>query len=214
MPNLNQETVMKILQVNASVRGTASHSSRLAGHIVARLRDADPRATLAVRDLGAHPHPALDAAALAALSAPSSARTPEQAARVAQDDALIAEVKAADVIVLGVPMYNFGIPAGLKSWIDAITRARVTFRYTDKGADGLLGGRKVYVALARGGRYRNTPGDHQVAYLRTILAFLGLTDVEFVYAEGLALGPEHEQQGLASAYDQIERLFGVEALAA
>jgi FMN-dependent NADH-azoreductase len=196
------------------VRGPASHSSRLADRIVERLRDADPRATVAVRDLGRQPHPALDAAALAALSTAPPARTAEQSARVAQDDALIAEVRAADVIVLGVPMYNFGIPSGLKSWIDAVTRARVTFRYTETGSEGLLGGRKVYVALARGGRYRNTPGDHQVAYLRTILAFVGLTDVEFVYAEGLALGPQAEEQGLASAYDDIDRLLGVAALAA
>jgi FMN-dependent NADH-azoreductase len=205
---------MKILQVNASVRGPASHSSRLADRIVERLRDTDARATLTLRDLGREPHPALDAAALEALSTAPSARTPQQSARVAQDDALIAEVQAADVIVLGVPMYNFGIPSGLKSWIDAVTRARVTFRYTETGSEGLLAGRKVYVALARGGRYRNTPGDHQVAYLRTILAFIGLTDVEFVYAEGLALSAESEQQGLASAYDQIDRLLGVEALAA
>jgi FMN-dependent NADH-azoreductase len=205
---------MKILQVNASVRGPASHSSRLADRIVERLRDTDARATLTLRDLGREPHPALDAAALEALSTAPSARTPQQSARVAQDDALIAEVQAADVIVLGVPMYNFGIPSGLKSWIDAVTRARVTFRYTETGSEGLLAGRKVYVALARGGRYRNTPGDHQVAYLRTILAFIGLTDVEFVYAEGLALGAEAERQGLASAYDQIDRLLGAEALAA
>jgi FMN-dependent NADH-azoreductase len=205
---------MKILQVNASVRGPASHSSRLADRIVERLRDTDARATLTLRDLGREPHPALDAAALEALSTAPSARTPQQSARVAQDDALIAEVQAADVIVLGVPMYNFGIPSGLKSWIDAVARARVTFRYTETGSEGLLAGRKVYVALARGGRYRNTPGDHQVAYLRTILAFIGLTDVEFVYAEGLALSAESEQQGLASALDQIVRLRGVEALAA
>jgi FMN-dependent NADH-azoreductase len=214
VPNSQLENVMKILQVNASVRGPASHSSRLADAIVQRLCDADPRATLAVRDLGRQPHPALDAAALEALSTAPSSRTPEQSARIAQDDALIAEVQAADVIVLGVPMYNFGVPSGLKSWIDAVTRARVTFRYTETGSEGLLAGRKVYVALARGGRYRNTPGDHQVAYLRTILAFLGLTDVDFVYAEGLALGAEAERQGLASAYDQIDRLLGAEALAA
>jgi FMN-dependent NADH-azoreductase len=208
------ENTMKILQVNASVRGAGSHSTRLAGRIVERLRGIHPRASLRVRDLARDPHPALDAAALAALSTPADARTPAQSARVAQDDALIAEVQAAGVIVLGVPMYNFGIPSGLKTWIDAITRARVTFRYTGSGSEGLLGGRKVYVALARGGRYRDTPGDHQAAYLRTILAFLGLTDVEFVYAEGLALGAQAEEQGLASAYDQIDRLLGVEALAA
>jgi len=117
---------------------------------------------------------------------------------------LIGEVQAADVIVLGVPMYNFGVSAQLKNWIDAITRAQVTFRYTANGPEGLLKGKKVYVALTRGGLYRNTPADTQVPYLKTIFTFLGLTDVQFVYAEGLAMGPEAEQKALASAHEQIE----------
>ena len=123
---------------------------------------------------------------------------------MAQDDALIAEMKAADVIVLGVPMYNFGVPAQLKNWIDAISRAGVTFRYTEKGPEGLLKGKNVYVALTRGGKYRNTPADTQVPYLQTVLAFLGMTDVHFVYAEGLAMGPDAERTAIASAYEEIE----------
>ena len=107
---------------------------------------------------------------------------------MALDDALIAEVQAADVVVLGVPMYNFGVPAQLKNWIDAIARAGVTFRYTANGPEGLLKGKKVYVALTRGGKYRDTPADTQVPYLKTVLGFLGMTDVQFVYAEGLAMG--------------------------
>ena len=169
-----------------------------------RLRDADPEATLTVRDLTTSPHPVLDEAALGALFTPADQRTPEQAARVALDDALIAEIQAADVVVLGVPMYNFGVPAQLKNWIDAISRAGVTFRYTENGPEGLLKGKKVYVALTRGGQYRNTPADTQVPYLKTVFTFLGLTDVQFVYAEGLAMGPEAEQKALASAYEQIE----------
>ena len=108
------------------------------------------------------------------------------------------------MLVLGVPMYNFGVPAGLKNWIDAISRAKVTFQYTANGPEGLLKGKKVYVALTRGGQYRNTPADTQVPYLQTVLAFLGMTDVQFVYAEGLAMGPEAEQKALASAQAQIE----------
>src|SRR6185369_17965624 len=119
---------------------------------VERLRAANPDAGVTLRDLGRTPHPALDEPALGALFTPADKRTPEQAARVAQDDTLIAELQAADVIVLGVPMYNFGVPVQLKNWIDAIARAGVTFRYTDKGPVGLLKGRKVYVALARGGK--------------------------------------------------------------
>src|SRR5499433_1752464 len=189
---------MNVLQINSSVRGKASHSTRLANRIVQRLRDADPDTTLAVRDLGLDQHPVLDEAALCAIFTPAAQRTPEQAARAALDDALIAEMQAADVVVLGVPMYNFGVPASLKNWIDAIMRAGVTFRYTEKGPEGLLKGKKVYVALTRGGRYRNTPADTPVAHLKTVFTFIGLTEVAFVYAEGLNLGAEAEQMAINS----------------
>lgn len=195
---------MNILQINSSARRDASHSTRLANRLVERLRDADPDATLIVRDLNTTPHPVLDETALGALFTPTDQRTAEQHARVALDDALIAEIRAADVVVLGVPMYNFGVPAPLKNWIDAISRAGATFRYTEKGPEGLLKGKKVYVALTRGGLYRNTPADTQVPYLKTVFSFLGLTDVQFVYAEGLAMGAEAEQKAIASAHEQIE----------
>jgi FMN-dependent NADH-azoreductase len=194
---------MNILQINSSARRDGV-STLMADRIVARLRAVDPDATLTVRDVNATPHPVLDEAALGALFAPATQRTPEQAARVALDDALIAELAAADVIVLGVPMYNFGVPAQLKNWIDAVSRAGVTFRYTEAGPEGLMKGKKVYVALARGGRYRGTPADTQVPYLSTVLGFLGMTDVHYVYAEGLAMGADAERDGLAAAYAQIE----------
>src|SRR5258707_4717183 len=200
---------MNILQINSSARRDASHSTRLASRLVERLRETAPESKLTVRDLNNAPHPVLEEAALGALFTPADQRTPEQAARVALDDALIAEMQAADIVVLGVPMYNFGVPAPLKNWIDAISRAGVTFRYTEKGPEGLLKGKKVYVALTRGGQYRNTPSDTQVPYLKMVLTFLGLTDVQWVYAEGLGMGPDAEQKGLASAHQQIE-----EALAA
>src|SRR5438552_6130979 len=195
---------MNILQINSSARRDASHSTRLASRLAERLHETAPESTLTVRDLNKAPHPILDENALAALFAPADQRTQEQAARVALDDALIAESQAADVVVLGVPMYNFGVPAPLKNWIDAISRAGVTFRYSEKGPEGLLKGKKVYVALTRGGKYRNTPADTQVPYLRTVFTFLGLTDVQFVYAEGLSMGIDAEQTAIASAYDQIE----------
>jgi FMN-dependent NADH-azoreductase len=198
-----------LLQINSSARAEGSQSTRLAARIVEGLRAAHPEATLVVRDLSRAPHPQLDEAALQALFTPAEARTPEQAARVALDDALIAEIQAADAVVLGVPMYNFGVPAQLKNWIDAISRAKVTFRYTDKGPEGLLKGKKVYVALTRGGLYRDTPADTQVPYLKTVFAFLGMTDVQFVYAEGLAMGPEAERAAIDGAAAQI-----AEALAA
>jgi len=195
---------MNILQINSSARREASNSTRLAARLVQRLRESDPTASVTVRDLNATPHPVLDEAALGALFAPAGERTPEQAARVALDDALIAEIQAADSVVLGVPMYNFGVPAPLKNWIDAISRAGVTFRYTEKGPEGLLKGKKVYVVLARGGKYRDTPADTQVAYLKMVLTFLGLTDLHFIYAEGLAMGADAEHEAIASAHEQIE----------
>ncbi|MBP8307297.1 MAG: NAD(P)H-dependent oxidoreductase [Burkholderiaceae bacterium] len=190
---------MNILQINASARREGANSTRVAASIVARLQDANPGATLTVRDLAATPHPVLDEAALGALFTPAAQRSGEQASRVALDDALIAEIQAHDTLVLGVPMYNFGVPVQLKNWIDAIARVGVTFRYTANGPEGLLGGKKVYLALARGGRYRDTAADSQVPYLKTVLGFLGLTDLHFIYAEGLAMGAESSAQGFAQA---------------
>ncbi|HEX3140959.1 MAG TPA: FMN-dependent NADH-azoreductase [Rhizobacter sp.] len=198
---------MNILQINSSSRTVGSHSTRLATELVQRLQASNPQAALTLRDLGRTPHPALDEAALQALFTPAAQRSAAQAERVAQDDALIAELQATDVLVLGVPMYNFGVPAALKNWIDAIARAGVTFKYTDKGPIGLLAGKKVYVTLARGGLYRDTPADTQVPYLKTVLGFLGMTDIQFVYAEGLAMGPEAEQKALAQAEAQIEEVL-------
>ncbi len=198
---------MKILQIDSAARSVGANSTRVADAIVARLKEKTPAALLEVRDLAANPHPVLDEAALGALFTPADQRTPEQAARMALDDALIAQLKAADVIVLGVPMYNFGVPVQLKTWIDAIAKAGVTFRYTENGPEGLVTGKKVYVGLARGGIYRDTPADSQVPYLKTVFAFLGITDVSFVYAEGLALGGESADKAFASAQEQIRQLI-------
>jgi len=197
---------MKILQINASARAEGANSTRLADAITARLTSRHPGAVVEVRDFARNPHPVLDEAALQALFTSADQRTPEQAARVALDDALIAQLQSADAIVLGVPMYNFGVPVQLKSWIDAIARAGVTFRYTADGPQGLVTGKKVYVALARGGLYRDTPADTQAAWLKTVLGFLGMTDLELVYAEGLAMGPDAASKGLAEAEAQIEAI--------
>lgn len=198
---------MKILQINGAARSNGANSTKLADSITTRLKSKHPQATVEVRDLAANPHPVLDEAALGALFTPADQRTPEQAARVALDDALIAQVQSADVIVLGVPMYNFGIPVQLKTWIDAIARAGVTFQYTANGPEGLIKGKKVYLALARGGMYRDTPNDSQVPYLKTVLGFLGMTDVECVYAEGLAMGAEGAVQSFAKAEETLDTMF-------
>ena len=190
---------MKILQINASARREGANSTKLANTVVERLQAAHPGAALTLRDLAATPVSILDEAALGALFTPAEQRSATQAALVAEYDALIAEVMAHDVLVLGVPMYNFGVPVQLKAWLDAIARAGATFRYTESGPEGLIKGKTVYVALARGGLYRDQPHDSQVPYLKTVLGFLGLTDVRFIYAEGLNMGPEAAAKGFAQA---------------
>jgi len=209
---------MNILQINSSARafanGQGSQSTRLANELVETLRAGDADATVTLRDLGANPHPALDEATLGALFTPADARTPGQHARVALDQALIDEVKAADVIVIGVPMINFGISSQLKNWIDAIAKAGVTFKYTATGPVGLIEGKKVYAVLTRGGVYRDQPHDTQVPYLRQTLGFLGIKDIEFIYAEGLNMGPEAADKGIASAREHIARIADGAAIAA
>jgi FMN-dependent NADH-azoreductase len=197
---------MNILQINSSIRGDASVSTQLAARLAERMPAAEPTSTLVVRDLGKNPHPVLDEAAITALYTPADKRLPEQAARVALDDALIAELQAADVVVVAAPMYNFGISALLKNWIDAVARNGVTFRYSEKGPEGLLKGKKLYVVLARGGKYRDTPMDSQVPYLRTVFGFLGITDIEFIYAEGLNMGPDVLSASIEWATSHIDSL--------
>lgn len=198
---------MKILQINTSARSSGANSTRLANAITARTKAKHPHAEIELRDLASHPHPVLDEHALTALFTPAGQRTSEQAARVSLDDALIAQVQSADIIVLGVPMYNLGVPVQLKTWIDAIARAGVTFRYGENGPEGLIKNKKIYVALARGGLYRDTPADSQVAYLKTALSFLGMTDIEFIYAEGLAMGAERAAQAFAEAEAALTELM-------
>ncbi|MBA5608663.1 NAD(P)H-dependent oxidoreductase [Duganella sp. FT3S] len=198
---------MNILQINSSARSNGSESTRLADALVAKLSATAANVSVTRRDLATQPHPVLDEAALQALFTPADQRNAEQAARVALDDALIAQVQAADVIVIGSPMYNFGITVQLKSWFDAIARAGVTFKYTATGPVGLLTGKKVYVAVARGGMHRGAPSDTQLPHLKTFLAFLGLTDVQFVYAEGMGLGPEAVAKAQAQADAEINAVL-------
>ena len=192
---------MNILQINSSARSTGSESTRMADSIGAKLQAGNPGATVVRRDLAATPHPVLDEPTLQALFTPADQRSAEQAARVALDDALIAQVQAADAIVIGSPMYNFGVTVQLKSWFDAIARAGVTFKYGPTGPVGLLTGKKVYVAVARGGLHKDGPNDVQLAHLKTFLGFVGLTDVQFFFAEGMGMGPDAvaKAQALADA---------------
>jgi len=198
-----------ILQINSSLHGETAQSSRLASEFVAALRESDRAATavsLTVRDLATQPVPHLTAERFQALSTPAAERTLEQQRVVAQSDELVAELKRADVIVLGLPMYNFGVPSTLKAYFDHVARAGVTFRYTASGPEGLLKGKKAYVFATRGGRYAGTPSDLQTAYVRQFLGFIGIGDVEFVYAEGLALGAEQRSAAVAEALSRINQL--------
>ena len=202
-----------LLQLKSSIFSSNGQSSRLADEFIAAWREANPGATIIVRDLARDPLPHLDAERFAALLARPGDRTPAQVAVVEQSDALIEELRRAQVIVLGLPMYNFGLPSTLKAYFDHIARAGVTFRYTEKGSVGLLTGKKAYVFATRGGRYAGTPLESQTPYVRQFLGFLGIEDVEFVYAEGLAVSEAAKQAGLAQARDAIERLTAREPAA-
>jgi FMN-dependent NADH-azoreductase len=152
------------------------------------------------------PVPHLDAQRFGAFLAKAEERTGEQSAVISYSDALIDELRRADVVVLALPMYNFGVPSTLKAYFDHVARAGVTFRYTANGPVGLLAGKEVYVFAARGGLYAGTPRDTQTGYVRDFLAFLGMTDVHFVYAEGLAISDSSKQQALARAHAEIDEL--------
>ena len=161
---------------------------------------------MVVRDLAHDPLPHLDAQRVLAFLAQPGARTPEQQAYVAESDALIEEIQQAQVIVIGLPMYNFGIPSTLKAYFDQIARAGVTFRYTANGPEGLLTGKKAYIFAARGGMYAGTPLDSQTRYVRDFLGFLGITDVVFVYAEGLNMGEPTKETALVQARQRLAEL--------
>ena len=203
-----------LLQIKSSIFSDGGQSSRLAERFVAAWREANPGAAVIVRDFTREPVPHLDAARFGAFLAKPEERSPEQRAVIAHSDALIDELKRADVIVLGLPMYNFGVPSTLKAYFDHIARAGVTFRYTANGPVGLLTGKQVYVFAARGGLYQGTPRDTQSAYVRDFLKFLGMGDAEFVYAEGLAINEASKTAALSRAQDEIRRLVSPELAAA
>src|SRR5688572_8303586 len=209
--NFSDEDTMKtLLQLNSSIYGDAGQSSRLADRFASCWLARNAGGTVIKRDFAAAPVPHLTAERFAAFTNKPAERTPEQDAVVAYSDALIDELERADCIVLGLPLYNFAIPSTLKAYFDHVARAGVTFKYTDKGSVGLLTGKKVYVLATRGGNYIGTQADTQTGYVRQFLAFLGLTDVEFVYAEGLAIGEASREGALARARGAVDALAGIE----
>jgi FMN-dependent NADH-azoreductase len=203
-----------LLQLNTSIFSDGGQSSQLAQRFVAAWRASNPGASVTVRDLAREPLPHLDAARFAAFIAKPEERSAEQQAATNDSDALIAELKAADVLVLGLPLYNFGVPSTLKAYFDHIGRAGHTFKYTEKGPVGLMTGKKAFVFATRGGLYKDTPLDTQTSYVRAFLGFIGITDVEFVYAEGLALSESSKQASIAQAQREIGHIIAPEAIAA
>ena len=196
-----------LLQINASINQDNGQSSQLANRFVAAFRESHPNARVVVRNVAVgDPVPHLNAERFGAFITKPEERSAAQDAVVAYSDMLIEEMKQAEVIVIGLPMYNFGVPSQLKAYFDHIARAGITFAYTAQGPVGKLTGKKVYVFAARGGLYSGSPLDTQTSYVRDFLAFLGMTDVEFVYAEGLAISLESKEAGIAKAVEHIARL--------
>jgi FMN-dependent NADH-azoreductase len=197
-----------ILVLNSSVSGEASVSRLLVADAVTELTQRDPSAKLVFRDLAAHPIPHLTPQTVAGVRA--QATTPaEQAARALSDE-LIAELRAADTIVIGAPMYNFSIPTTLRSWFDHVLRAGETFSYSEAGPKGLLPGKKVIVVESRGGLYSEGPAqaiDFQEPYLRQLLGFIGLADdLTFIRAEKIGYGPDARDQALADSRAELAKL--------
>jgi FMN-dependent NADH-azoreductase len=204
-----------LLQINASIHADHGQSTQLATKFVRAFANRHPDARIIVRDLASDTVPHLNAERFAAFLSKPGERSAAQSDVVAYSDTLIGELRQADVIVLGLPMYNFGVPSQLKAYFDHIARAGETFRYSATGPVGLLTGKKAYVFAARGGLYAGSALDTQTSYVRDFLRFVGIEDIEFVYAEGLAISAESKASGLASAAAQIERLASqIERLAA
>ena len=191
---------MNILHISSSARGNASYSNRVAGGVVGEISARNPGAAVTLRDLAREPLPHIDDDFVAATRSPAGPQTERQRTQLAQSDALVDELLAADVIVIAAPMINFTIPSNLKTWIDYVARAGRTFSYSEKGPQGLVTGKQVILVVARGGVYAGNPAlDFQVPYLKSVLGFLGMTDVETIEVEGTAFGPEVAEKAVEAA---------------
>ena len=196
----------RILVIESSARQQGSVSRELTQQFIANWQAAHPADQVQVRDLAAEPVPHLDATLLGGWMTPSEQQNDAEKAALARSNQLTDELLAADVLVLAAPMYNFAIPSTLKAWLDHVLRAGVTFKYTETGPQGLLTGKRAYVLTARGGIYAGSGMDHQEPYLRQALAFIGIHDVQFIHAEGLNMGAEFSEQGLAKAREQLAQV--------
>jgi FMN-dependent NADH-azoreductase len=197
---------MKLLHVDSSILGAGSVSRLLSAEIVASEQRRNPGLEVNYRDVAAHPVDHLSGVHLAAMQG----ALPDEASQqrdVANGQAALDEFLAADIIVIGAPMYNFSVPSQVKAWIDRLAVAGKTFRYTEKGPQGLAGGKRVIVASSRGGFYSGESQlaflDHQENYLRSIFGFFGIDDVTFIRAEGIAMGPEQREKAIDGAKGEI-----------
>jgi FMN-dependent NADH-azoreductase len=201
---------VNLLHIDSSILGDHSVSRQISAAAVAALRTANPGAEVTYRDLGANPAPHQSGALMAARGLTPDERTAEQTREVAEADAILEEFLAADTVVIGVPMYNFGIPSQLKSWIDHIAVAGKTFRYSEAGVEGLAGGKRIILASSRGGFYGPDTAaaflQHQESYLRGFFGFIGIQDVEVLGAEGVNISPDHKQSALTAAVTQAGAL--------
>ncbi|MFT6556390.1 FMN-dependent NADH-azoreductase [Sneathiella sp.] len=179
-----------ILHITSSILGDNSQSNAISSKVVNQLLVTHGDSTLVHRDLTEDSIPHLTGDAIASFNLLEDDLSPSQRKTLALSNSLIAELQAADVVVLAVPMYNFSVPSTLKSWIDYVARAGITFRYTETGSEGLLKGKKVYAVVTSGGYYKETDKDSVTPFLKTIFNFLGLDDVEFIHAEGLNISDE------------------------
>lgn len=192
-----------VLVIKSSISGDNGKSNQLIAHL---LGEGALGISVTEIDLNATPMSHLAMDEIASWMTPASERTPEQQTLAAVSDELIAKVTAADALVIGVPMYNFALPSQLKALLDRLARAGVTFKYTEQGPVGLLQDKPVVFALARGGIYANGPADSQVPFLKTFFNFIGLTQLHFVYAEGLNMGPESAETALNKAQAELKEL--------
>ena len=199
-----------VLVITSSALGEASVSNQLVAETVARLRSHDPGLRIVTRDLGSDPIPHLNFDSATALrgAAPDNEA---QAAAQSLSDALVAELKAADTLIIGAPMYNFGMPSTLKAWFDHVLRAGITFSYSESGPVGLIKGKRALVIVSRGGLYSEGPAqvmDSQEPHIRNLLGFMGITDVTFLRAEKLAFGPDVRDQAIGAVRQQIADTIG------
>lgn len=203
---------MKVLQLDSSILGEASVSRRLTQEVISRLRDNGPGLELVHRDLGQEPLAHLTPQLFGVRGTPAELMTELQKREARFDEELIDELKSADMLVIGAPLYNFTIPTGLKAWVDRVTVAGKTFRYDEKGPEGLVKGKKAVIVATSGGNYIGTPVDQMhTGYLTHVLNFIGITEVEVVRAQGLNIGPEGRAHALAKARGQIRELIIPEA---